>query len=246
MDSERDTGKYTRLSGVWTDPKADPKGRAEWLVDFYLTDLDGKLECVGMTVRSFVLPEERDPAFLWGAVPDDSAALPPMSSKDARALRRRSDKVIPRPLRSAVLRADLLGKMLPALQAEAKKTLESLVAQWTPLGQVEVNVDLSAHRLGRPRKYERADLEAVAASFTKASARGSSTPYKDVVRELDFVKNRGVAGKLIMECRRIGLLPPSSRPRSEPKPKKSELVEHPIDADNAATPRETNERKEQK
>lgn len=222
MDKEQDTRKYTRLAGVWTNPKDG----TEWLVDFYLTELDGKFECVGMTVRSFVLPAERGtekhPNYQWGALPAESMDLTQVWG-EAADMHRRGGEITPTPLRTAVLRADLLGKMLPTMVAEVSKDMNALADRYESLAVpfaaeatrgrriAQEPMEPSTSRGGRPRKYTREDLERAAEVF-KLAQFTSPAPYKIVAQELGL-KNRGVAGKLILECRKQGLLPWNPRPK---------------------------------
>jgi hypothetical protein len=227
MDEEQDSRKYTRLAGVWTQDDG-----TEWLVDFYLTELDGQLECVGMNVRSFVLPDERDIACRWGALPKGSASAgKEMISPEATALHRRGGGVTPRPLRTAVLRANLLGKFLPEMIVRAGDSLTWLADRHEELGNTEVAERLRSdpitqdepRRGGRPRKYTDEDYVRAADAYRRARLRRSPAPYKDVATELELKSkrpggNRAIAGKLIIECRRRGLLP--KVPEPAPKAKK--------------------------
>ena len=53
------------LVRVWTDPEGQP-----WVVVFNLVDIAGRLECVGMEIRSFLaLPHEYEDGPGFRAVP---------------------------------------------------------------------------------------------------------------------------------------------------------------------------------
>ncbi len=211
MNEEQDSRKYTQLVGVWKDDDGE-----EWFVDFYLTNLEGSLECVGMSIRSFALPDDKEPEYQWPKLPHGSRDFATMHDYPPR------EAATPRPLRTAVLRGALLGKLLPALVQRAAEYTHlmadrveemgapaSLIDTYRMLDVAQVSVSSGPRRPGRPRKYTDEDLRRVAALYKAARATGSTSPYKDVARAMGL-KNRGVVAKLIMACRRpdVGLLPP--------------------------------------
>ena len=60
------------------------------------------------------------------------------------------------------------------------------------------------HKAGRPPKYSPAELELVAKAYHEAYTSGSPSPTKDVAEKLGLRRN--LAAKLVMKCRRAGLL----------------------------------------
>jgi len=67
-------------------------------------------------------------------------------------------------------------------------------------------------RPGRPSKYSRAKLETVAALYTEALHSGSPYPTAVVLRQLaeqDPAITRNIVAKLVMRCRKLGLLGPT-------------------------------------
>jgi hypothetical protein len=220
-------------AALWHDKDGRP-----WLVILDFTMIAGRLQCVGMEMRSFLRDEvdisedddpedfpatypvywEGEPGTIFPEVPADRgfALLPPGSgvlgrkvdAKDLLAMSR------PGPLQATVLRqlplADVCTRMrrqggswadgFPPMTVFESGTLDDWLeerkAAWAP----------KTRRGGRVAKYSHSDLEQVAAIYSEAYESGSNSPTKDVAEQLAITRNQ--AAKLVMKCRKSGLLGP--------------------------------------
>jgi hypothetical protein len=177
-----------------------------WYVAFLLVEVAGRLECVGMDIRPL----------------DDDAI---------------------RPLRAATLRELPFASVLAMARREESEALAHRAQWWKTLPAPDSPADAEAapgprvvvepddahilalidermaaligppeHKVGRHARYTRADLEDVARRYREAYARGSDSPTKDVANELEW--SRDAVAKLVMRCRKIGLLGPTEQRRA--------------------------------
>lgn len=248
-----------RAAEVWRD--VDHK---QWLLVADFAEIAGRIECVGMELRSYVrlketlsleqddwpTSEEFTYESYWRGGPvseapagghvDEGArlarldpSLHELASHDLLAVEAGASEVgglkQPHRLRTETLRDLPLGAELKRLRAElAERTgslgealvdlhlavereaaNESAVSElegWKEsLSQARSAMSSLPKRPGRPAKYDRALLERVAAIYTEAYRTGSYSPTQDVCDVLGL-GSRDVAGKLVMKCRRAGLL----------------------------------------
>lgn len=227
---------------LWRD-----NGGRPWLVVLQFTMVAGRLECVGMEIRSFLhedayedveVPDERDPKdglpsgiypAYWGgeleasSLPlDDGYSVLAWNLADRHVAAEDLTVSGPHPLRATTLRqlplADVSTRMrrqqnVPSNEWPAVAVTDLLgwaqevdgpfsdwwkehKAAWAP----------KMRRGGRVAKYSQSDLEQVAAIYSEAYESGSNSPTKDVAEQLAITRNQ--AAKLVMKCRKGGLLGP--------------------------------------
>lgn len=144
----------------------------------------------------------------------------------------------PVPLRASMLRALPFGHLFRKAMAARSWTQEINAAMvdscpWTPERDAaekaffmdeEERWKAPPSRPGRRPHYGAADLERVAACYSAAFAAGSDSPTKDVSERLGIP--RSSAAKLVMKCRKQGLLAPTEQrkaggmaPPETPQPK---------------------------
>jgi hypothetical protein len=124
----------------------------------------------------------------------------------------------PRPLRSTTLRQLPLADVSTRMRRQRFPIPEipiQVLARWVQGGDL-LSEDWwkdqttawapKRRRGGRVARYSHADLEQVAAIYAGAFGSGSNTPTKDVAEQLEITRNQ--AAKLVMKCRRVGLLGP--------------------------------------
>jgi hypothetical protein len=250
-----------RVAEVWHDAHDMP-----WLVVAAFAEIDGRVQCVGLELRSYLAQKESlavdqgnwpttekfsYEAYWTGgpvteAEPGDNVGLSArlariepawqaLASHDLLAVEAGAQGVEgsqrPHTLRTETLRDLPLGRVLQELRGllarqtgslgEAILALHRQVEQaagnavavselelWQAnLEEARAALRAAPKRPGRPRKYSRASLEQVARLYSEAVRAGSSCPDKDVSRTLRL-GSRGIAAKLIKECRRpeVGLL----------------------------------------
>ena len=250
-----------RVATVWQDMHDMP-----WLVVAAFAEIDGRMQCVGLELRSYVAHRESVEvdqgdwptqeklsykAYWTGgpvseADPSDDielssrlARIEPawqaLASHDLLAVEAGAQGVEgsqqPHLLRTETLRDLPLGRVLQELRGllacQTGVLSDTLVALHHEVEQAAGNsaavrelelwqanleearqaLRSAPKRSGRPRKYNRASLEQVARLYSDAVRAGSSSPDKDVYLTLKL-GSRGIAAKLIKECRRpeVGLL----------------------------------------
>lgn len=246
------------MSRLWRDDDGGP-----WVAIFDFTMIAGRLQCVGLELRSF-LRDEVDPgdgaySAYWEGEPvsyvkmveraepniyseQDLAGLRPEFRPDCRGEKHpllehdslgaetdasASPQMVPRPLLATILRqlplADVVARtrqdaaelnwdppqeILDAGEAALDAWLASCEALWAPKRRPD----------GRVAKYSHEDLEHVAAIYARACELGSTSPTKDVGQAIGV--NRNQAAKLVMKCRRAGLIQPVSN-RQRPTRRRS-------------------------
>jgi hypothetical protein len=228
-------GEIVKLSHLWRAPNGHP-----WLVTFELTEMSGRLECVGMSIRSYVLgivrehgePEQvlvdlkpddaAESEGLWSVLYElalDAGVPSKLASESAEEQQAALDEIEagepfrPHALTALTLRRLPFGDVLQRARRESAQDALRWADHTDDPGRelrewAERVEQPHARRPGRQAKYNRADLERVAA-LQRAAARHSASPTKDVAEVLGVTRN--VAAKLIMRCRREGLLPPAER-----------------------------------
>jgi hypothetical protein len=250
-----------RVAQVWQDAHDMP-----WLVVAAFAEVDGRVRCVGLELRSYVAQKESVAvdqgdwptteklsyeAYWTGgpvreAEPGDDVGLTArlariepawqaLAGHDLLAVEAGAQGVKgsqrPHTLRTETLRDLPLGRVLQELrgrlarqtgglgeailalhreveQAAGNSAAVSELELWQAnLQEAREALRAAPKRPGRPRKYNRANLEQVARLYSEAVRAGSSCPDKDVSRTLKL-GSRGIAAKLIKECRRpeVGLL----------------------------------------
>ena len=182
--------KSVRTLPVYWDA---PSG-GRWEVTFRLLEIKGRAECVGVEIR-------------W---PGEDGAGDPRPMK-AGTLRFPFAALLLRARRETARISRQLGELAVRPNTGLYQTSTS-PETWQ---KVKDGLDAGARLLdppdgtkgGRRARYTRADLEHVAEVYAAAWASGSSSPTKDVAEALGV--SRGMAGKLVWRCRRLGLLPPA-------------------------------------
>ena len=186
--------KATSVAHVWRSPDGQ-----EWAVTFLLVEIEGRIECVGVDVRSSA---------------DDATAAPtPLRALTLRKL----------PFADVLARArreraqELAGEAKwwqtyphPESKFGAKVKADPLTAlakgAWA--ARQAARLDPPDQKGGRRPKHTMAELEAVAAIYSDACD-WTTAPTKEVAMVLEVKVN--VAAKLVMKCRRVGLLGPTER-----------------------------------
>lgn len=254
----------------------DVKGEP-WLLIADFAEIEGRIECVGIEVRSYLRHQEtvvlgesdmggehaeltrtydaywtgaevnkrwvpsrfeiNDQLVLWEVDWHDLALHDPEA---IQAQAQQHDELLePRPLHVDDLRALGIGSQLDylrrALAAHTGRLSDELAALHLAVAREDGNVAARAElegwprrtaltreaicagpkRPGRPRKYDRALRARVADSYRKHFPE-SRAPTKDVAKELGLALN--VASKLVMQCRKDGLIEPARRSRWQRKP----------------------------
>jgi len=220
MESEGPEKEVIHLGRVWD---RRPAVDEVWIVIFDLTEIDGRAECVGMSVRSY------DEGLPWMPETDEEAL------EDAK----RTGLLSPQPLRTTTLRglpfASLLASAVRenvafsrAIRPNLDLILPAPVSKKTglPVFMEERLAEMRAEddaitrameqkptKPGRPRKYTRAYLENVARIYREAYLEGPGTPHptEAVRKALGFRRKSNIPSKLVRLCRKELLLGPTER-----------------------------------
>lgn len=179
------TDKQFSPARLWPDPDTGP-----WAVTLEWAEIDGRVECVGVTMRSFSpdgtvdltdLPTLEDTrevmtAALWRSVPIGS--------------------LINEKRRSVAEFWEPGGRMAQHGLAEVHEGEgEGVAAMWRP---------------GRPKRRKDPDHFEMVADIYRAAARAGLPPTKTVQERLGPVSH-STAAKWVAKCRKLGLLPETSR-----------------------------------
>lgn len=172
---------WTRAYRGWPDRMWGP-----YEVGLTFALVDGRVECVGVDVRSFQqLPNERDPHDLYGR--------PPF------------------PITTSALRSLRLGELINEVRDEME---EHPPERYGPRGEVppeqlvEVRERWRTGKGGRPPTYPLEHWVEVARVYNEANM-AHRTPTRAVRRR--FGISATAAAKWVARCRALGLLPPTSR-----------------------------------
>ena len=226
-----------RRATIWNDNDGKP-----WLVVVEFTMVAGRLECVGMEMRSFLrddILEDVDPASdrparlysgYWegepeksGEASDDAWMMLGWDLEECRSAAEDLATSRPRPLRATVLRQLPLADVFTRMRRQAFPIREipmKVLSRYLDGGDMrsegwwKEQATVWAPRMrrgGRVARYNRSDLEQVAAIYSDAFRSGSGSPTKDVAEQLGITRNQ--AAKLVMKCRapEVGLLDPVKR-----------------------------------
>ncbi len=169
-----------------------------WWVSFRLVEIEGRMECVGMEVRSWPDDEGGAPSQLYASTLREL----PFADVLARARRERAGKLDQRAESWKTISQPGSKITVDPLTALALTAMDKHdAALMNPPGQ----------KGGRHAKYTLADLARVAALYSEKWTGGSTSPTKDVATALGLTPN--VAAKLVMRCRdpKIGLLGPTEK-----------------------------------
>ncbi|MBK9180970.1 MAG: hypothetical protein IPM45_15660 [Acidimicrobiales bacterium] len=169
-------GKGTSL---WPDPFAGP-----WAVTVHYAEVDGRVEPVGLDVRSF---REVDGGAVRPAAP--RGRLAPITATVVRSLPTAALVRATRRFLVESARKEAKSEKRPAAQRRALTT--------------------AADRLDVPEGDE---LTRAAAVYRQAWRSGDPAPTRAVAEALGVGRN--VAAKRVARCRRLGLLPPTERRRA--------------------------------
>jgi len=217
--------EIVRRSWLWRDTGGHP-----WLIIPEFTMIDGRLECVGMEIRSFLRDQvdfengaypvwwDGDPKTLRDPQHDPELAALTTDEIDAIAT---SGMTPPRPLLATVLRQLPLADVITRTRRQGPQILD-IIAPWPVMkAGAEATAAWRARRQaawspkkrggGRVARYTREDLEQVATIYQDAFAI-SKSPTKDVAEALGITRN--VAAKLVMRCRAASLLEPAPSSRA--------------------------------
>ena len=170
----------------WKDDDGD-----SWLLEFYVANLRGRQECVGMTIRPII--------------GDGDLTL------DLRPLRATTMRQLPFHDELTRARSDI-----PRMVEQIREWTGPDAEFFGELGRAESLVAETSQGAGTGRgKYSLRYLKHVANVYQAAFAAGDSAPSKCVEEQLKVTPD--VARKLVHRCRdpRLSLLPPSEgrRPR---------------------------------
>jgi len=199
-----------KVSHVWRDGG----GRA-WLVVFDLANLGGRIECVGVAVRSS-LGALRDPRCMGADL-----YSPLWEWIDPEPVPAAGEGVSLRPLQAVTLRQFPLAETLERARHEYAGLLQQFAQQlaelpelppWADLADYEETAktyEASTRRPGRPSKYSAAWLRTAAGIYEGAVRSGERAPTKLMGDSLGLTPNQ--AKKVVQRCRRAGLLLPTAR-----------------------------------
>lgn len=171
----------------WTDPEGQ-----QWLLRLHFAVVAGRFECVGMSLRSYLLAEEE-------AAAGDEWEI---STEPAK------------PLSAQHLRQIPLGRLVGQVRREAADVLASLsaadiaaddVAMPTPEEVSELVGQWRAENKGRGPRVPLDEYRRVALAYTRGYRTGA--PVEAVQQE--FGLSRGGAEKRVAKARRLGFLPPT-------------------------------------
>jgi hypothetical protein len=201
MLGEWPEGEVRRIVDEWQD-----HDDRTWVVLFDLANRRGRIECVGMSLRSGLLARTERIGLVVRAGWDDPNGLPldprdclqPLSATTLRQLP--FDDVLVRARRShagLVRRSEkmILGETIGG--SKAKEAFERTARDF----------ELSGKAGGHRSKYGSVFLARVARIYQAAYENGESAPAKLVGRELKLTPD--VARKLVHRCRLSHLLPPA-------------------------------------
>lgn len=203
-----------KISRVWPDHD----GRT-WVVVFDLANLRGRIECVGVAVRSSLgaqfdgvnpVPESEINSPLWDwidPVPDDAAgdvSLRPLLATTLRQL----------PFKDVLLRARRDHADELRLYAEDMRAYPTSWSDPEKFERLATSYEPPSKASGRQSKYSIGFLHRVASVYQAAFEDRMDPPAKRVERELGLTPD--VARKLIHRCRgaRFRLLPPAEGRRA--------------------------------
>ena len=252
-----------RVDRLWREEGEEP-----WLVSFYVTELEGRMECVGFALRSFLAlketpdSEHHGPSWTWCPLPIEGLERPllitdletlPTPNECHVRLKESDDEwpalIVdaerelgkPMPLSATRVRALPFGQLLSLATRDraiwtrwlldtVEKSKTDPSAHWAADAreQPDVAADLEVSlvemaqqaiaieslRSGRLRAREDGvlSLERVAKLYEHFYREGSSSPTRDVAEALRM--SRSTTAKRVMECRKAGLLAPTSRGRA--------------------------------
>lgn len=164
----------------WPSPDGDLE------VTLHFARVDGRVECIGVDVRTF----------RWKGEPHPARRLPrteprPITTTDLRGLRLAEIIEVERAKLARFLFADSGDE-----DWDATPWAAGVVEAWEPKAR------------GRPRIYGPEHFAEVARVYREADAR-SRTPTRAVARH--FGVSQAAAAKWVARCRELGLLPPTTR-----------------------------------
>jgi len=226
---QREIAKHSIL---WKSEHAGP-----WLVTFDFAEIAGRVECVGVSVRSYIRsaaegPEHTYPAY-WDGEPVGYQWFVEHAYRTERHPLEKSDQdaldaeaaadpgMVPRVLRAATMRefpfGDVLRRVLEKVTREYLDEMmppdvvleagDEAIEEWQ--AESEAAFRQRSRRGVKEARYSDDDLENVATVYRSAFEAGSKSPTKDVATSLGFPYSS--AAKLVMRCRRRGLLGPTEK-----------------------------------
>jgi len=222
--------EVVKVSRVWHSPDGEP-----WLVTFDLAELGGRPECIGISLRSYLAlrtpsdegqtsGRERLQA-VWEPLDLDPEEFGRLLQGEAEAQGEHTSgefmevlKSAPRRLTAVRYRSLPLADVLQRARRGTGSFLRALnEVRARHGGTVDDGAETLAAQLdlphGRPKgrsRHTQSELKDVAALYTGAVSEDRPSPTKDVADALGMTRN--VAAKLVMKCRREGLLPPAPPP----------------------------------
>ena len=204
-----------KISRVWQDPE----DRQWWLVVFDLANLRGRIECVGVAVRSSLgplfdvehpvpdsEPESDLESLLWNWI--DPIPMMRDATVSLRPLRAAALRRLPLVEELKLARHDYAGD----LRLYAENLREHPVPWATPEDFEEAAVRYTRGKERAPRiKTTHKLLEHVADIYQRAWREGEVPPSTAVRQELQVTSDQ--ARKLVVKCRKASppLLPPTER-----------------------------------
>jgi hypothetical protein len=223
--------QIARHSILWKSENAGP-----WLVTFDFAEIAGRVECVGVSVRSYIHDRAEGPEGVYPAYWDGEpvgyqwfvdhlgSERHPLEELDRDALDAEAAAdpgMVPRVLRAATMRELPFGDVLRrVLDKVTREYLDEMMPPDTVLEAGDEGIRewqdecagafrQRSRRGVKEARYSDDDLRKVAAVYSGAFEAGSKTPTKDVAASLGFPYSS--AAKLVMRCRRRGLLGPTEK-----------------------------------
>lgn len=189
---QEDRGVVTQPSVRKSAHVYDLGRRGRWLIVLSWSVLRGRVECVGVELRSHRQDDE-ELGFSWG-----------------RLEKQLGD---PRPVTATLWREFAIGGVIDKARRDARTTVERLLAG-NPALQPRLEKESSMWRPsgGRPPEYSPAHFVKVADTYADAWRRGWRNPTQEVAQK--FHVSHSTAAKWVARARTKGLLGPTEKGRA--------------------------------
>ncbi len=182
-----------RTDVLWPDPTGGP-----WAVLLTWDLLDGRYECVGVEIRSYVPPGPGDV---------------PLSDVELEQAQKRTGTG-PRPVTAVMLRTLPIGTIVEAERAKTREWYEGMASAAAKIPHLAEQFTAEGEEWRRPGRRARHDPTVVARVYTEAwQASGTGSPTKAVAEQLGI--SHSAAAKQVARARALGLLPPTKKGRPQ-------------------------------
>lgn len=166
--------------------------RGRWLIVLSWSVLRGRVECVGVELRSYHQDDAAD-GFSWGRLEKDLGD--------------------PRPVTATLWREFAIGSVIDKGKRDARTTVERMLAASPPLRpRLEKESSMWRPSGGRPPEYSPAHFVKVADTYADAWRRGGRNPTQVVAQK--FHVSHSTAAKWVARARTKGLLGPTEKGRA--------------------------------